>query len=69
MTEKDFKFVDPKMQEYVEINRESIAAAMGVPKEEVNCKGLRIFFVHEPTGTMCSQGMFVDNFSPEDYND
>jgi hypothetical protein len=69
MTEKDFKFTDPKMQNFADTNREAIAKMMGVEKEDVNCKGLRIYFVVESKGIMASEGMFVDEFDPEAYID
>ena len=67
MVEKDFKFTDPKMQSFVDTNREAIAKMMGVEKEDVNCKGLRVYYVVESKGIMASEGMFTDGFDPETY--
>lgn len=66
---KDFEFKDPDMQKFITTNKTAIAGMVGVPEEEIVCKGFRVFFVHEPSGTMCSQGMFVDQFDPDTYGE
>jgi hypothetical protein len=66
---KEFKFVDQNTRDVADKLKKSMAGMLNVPIEEINCKGIRFFFVHEPTGVLMSDGLFVDNFSPEDYDD
>jgi len=66
---KEFKFTDKNYQDVSDTLKKSMAGMLGLAVEDINCKGIRIFFVHEPSGTLMSEGFFVDDFNPEEYGD
>jgi hypothetical protein len=48
---------------------DSMAAAIGAEPSKIKCKGFRLFFVDETTDLLMSSGLFVKDFSPEDWNE
>ena len=48
---------------------ESLAKTIGVDPSKVKCKGIRIFYVEEDSQMLMSSGLFVKDFSPEDWDD
>jgi hypothetical protein len=70
MTEDEFKFnngVD--MNALAKQIGESMAGSIGVSKDKIKCKGIRFFFVEEDSEMLMSSGLFVKDFSPEDWDD
>lgn len=65
----EFKFTDPHMQEMSDKLKKSMADVMKLPIDEIQCKGVRIYYVHQPTDTMMCDGMYVDNFDPDEYTE
>ena len=47
---------------------ESLAATMGTDPSKMKCKGIRIYYVNED-GVLASSGLFIKEFSPEDWDD
>jgi len=48
---------------------QSLSMMIGGDPKSTKCKGFRIYFVDESSGILMSEGMFVKDFSPEDWND
>ena len=70
MTEKEFTFKkDADMSGIVNEIKNSLATTNGVSSSKVTCKGIRFFFVEEDTQMLMSYGLFVEGFSPEDWDD
>lgn len=68
MIESEFHF-----KENVDMNAlakqigQSLAGTIGVDPENVKCKGIRFFYVDETTEVLMSSGLFVKDFTPEDW--
>lgn len=70
MTEEEFTFkYEVDMNKLTKQIGESLASTIGSDPSKVKCKGVRIFYVDETTGTLMSSGLFVKGFSPEDWDD
>lgn len=69
MTEDEFHFKhDVDMNALTKQIGVSIAEAIGSDPSKIKCKGIRIFYVNEDNILM-SSGLFVKDFSPEDWDD
>jgi hypothetical protein len=62
----DFKFVDDGMQKYVDDSKKGMAELFKIPVEEIECKGFRIFLLHEESGMASASGLFNDDYDPDD---
>lgn len=47
---------------------ESLSMLIGSNPQNVKCKGFRIYFVDEDSGVLMTEGLFVKDFSPEDWD-
>ena len=64
---KDFKFVDVGNQIFVDRAKEAMAAHLKVPVSEIDCKGFQFYLLHEKSGILMSDGLYIDKFNPDDY--
>jgi hypothetical protein len=49
--------------------RNTLAKTIKVDPKNVKCKGFRLFYVDTESNMLISSGLFVNNFSPEDWDD
>jgi hypothetical protein len=47
---------------------ESLSMLIGTSKKNIKCKGFRIYFVDKKSGILLTEGLFVKDFTPEDWN-
>lgn len=67
MSDDEFHFKsDVDLNTLVKQIGESLAATTGGDPKKVKCKGIRIFYVDE-NDMLMSSGLFVEGFSPEDW--
>lgn len=70
MTGKEFAFKkDADMNRLAKQIGESLAATIGVDPLKVKCKGIRLFYVEDDSQMLMSSGLFVKDFSPEEWDD
>ena len=68
MTDDEFKFRnDVDMNVLVKTIGKSLSEAIGSDPQKIKCKGIRIFYVNEDD-VLISSGLFVKDFSPEDWD-
>jgi len=69
VTEDEFHFKsDVDMNALTKQIGKSLAGAIGGDPLKLKCKGIRIFYVDE-NNTLMSSGLFVNGFSPEEWDD
>jgi hypothetical protein len=69
MSEDTFHFKnDVDMNVLTKQIGEGLADAIGSDPSKIKCKGIRIFYVDE-NDMLMSSGLFVNGFSPEDWDD
>jgi hypothetical protein len=70
LTKDEFHFKpDVDMEALSKEYATSMSAMIKSKPENVKCKGIRIYYVDTEKDVMFSAGLFVDKFSPEDWDD
>jgi len=68
MTDDDFKLgPDGDLNKVIDAVRDGMASTIGGEISHIKCKGIRIYFVDNDSGMLMSSGLFVKDFSPEDW--
>ena len=46
---------------------ESLSMMIGSHQKNIKCKGFRIYLVDEKSGVLLTEGLFIKDFTPEDW--